>query len=1178
MFALKLDDLVREIGSSTVVRGGGVRRERRVLEAAVEPDGTRISGRVKGSRRTPYSLDIGLSTAGERIRIDGRCSCPMRRNCKHVAAVLLEVMERRLALPSSSVTAAAPSPQLPMVAQAKAPELHFGLNLWLQDMAASAKPGRGEDYPEKIRQRLIYVLTTSHRQDGRTETCVKPVVASVLKGGGLGANPKTYDPASIRNYQVPDHLRASDLSILDGLEALKRLAGGWTLHGIRLPATDPLVPRVLADMLKTGRCRWQDHNGPVLAEGPPRRAEVWWQPLAGGRQRLALRLCEGEPGAASAVLPLAPPRYVDFGAGTVGPLDLGLPDALAARLAESIEIAPAEAGVFWAALNKHLETLGLAGRVPAPVTPAAIERRAVKPVPCLHLFAVQARPRQQIYGYRRDQAQDLAPFPLPLARLTFDYDGHALSHGSRPGAIERLEDGKLVIIPRDRRTEDAAVSLARSLDLIEARQFPVDMPADNSCDLVLRPQESYLAGDFARQMQHPLPFLTFVSDVVPRLQREGWNVTITDDHPFRLVDGDVSWWADTGADEGSGIDWFSFEMGLSLGDERISLVPALASFLQTLPRDIVELAQTDDPAAFQAFVEAIEQLPFFHAVPGGGYLKLPHERVAPMLRAMLALIGPKGAFDGRIRISRADAATLADIAGIDGLDVAWAASAEKLIALGRDLRRGRRPEPVLPPPTFKASLRPYQSDGLAWLDFLRDTGFGGVLADDMGLGKTVQTLALLAREKAEGRLDKPALVVAPTSVMPNWQAEAERHAPGLSVLALRGLDRHLKHSQIASHDLVLTTYPLLARDHEILLKEEFHIAILDEAQAIKNPRATVTGLAHRLNARHRLALTGTPLENNLGEVWSLFQFLNPGLLGDEASFKRNFRTPIEKHGDATAQAFLTRRLKPFMLRRTKAEVAADLPPKTEIVEHIRLEGAQRDLYETVRALMHKKVREEIDKKGLAKSHIIFLDALLKLRQVCCDPRLLKLPAAAKVKSSAKLDRLIEMIPELIGEGRRILLFSQFTSMLALIETELKKLKIPYVMLTGATEDRATPVKTFQAGMVPLFLISLKAGGTGLNLTAADTVIHYDPWWNPAVENQATDRAHRIGQTKPVFVHKLIVEEGIEQAIEILKKKKAALADALFAGASKTGLDLTEDDIATLFAPLESVRTPIRKAA
>ncbi len=391
-------------------------------------------------------------------------------------------------------------------------------------------------------------------------------------------------------------------------------------------------------------------------------------------------------------------------------------------------------------------------------------------------------------------------------------------------------------------------------------------------------------------------------------------------------------------------------------------------------------------------------------------------------------------------------------------DLAWAASAERLIELGNKLRGRRAPAAITPPRSFKAKLRPYQSDGLAWLDFLRDTGFGGVLADDMGLGKTVQALAFLSREKAEGRLDKPALIVSPTSVLPNWQAEAERFAPKLSVLALRGPERKALFAEMRRHDIVLTTYPLLARDYETLLGQEVPCRDPRRSAGDQESEGDVSGIAHRIDARHRLALTGTPLENNLGEVWSLFQFLSPGLLGDESTFRRTFRTPIEKHGDAAAQAFLSSRLKPFLLRRTKQEVATELPPKTEIVEHIRLEGAQRDLYETVRSLMHARVRDEIAKKGLAKSHIIFLDALLKLRQICCDPRLLKMPQARKVKGSAKLERLMEMVPELVGEGRRILLFSQFTSMLALIEAELQARKIPYVQLTGDTVDRAAPVR------------------------------------------------------------------------------------------------------------------------
>ena len=343
--------------------------------------------------------------------------------------------------------------------------------------------------------------------------------------------------------------------------------------------------------------------------------------------------------------------------------------------------------------------------------------------------------------------------------------------------------------------------------------------------------------------------------------------------------------------------------------------------------------------------------------------------------------------------------------------------------------------------------------------------------------------------------------------------------------------------------------------------------ILDEAQTIKNPKAQAALVAQQIRARHRLCLTGTPMENNLGELWSLFHFLVPGLLGDHKQFQRLFRTPIEKQGDRRRQQDLARRIRPFLLRRTKQQVAAELPDKTEILEHIELVDAQRDLYESIRLAMDAKVRAEIKTKGLARSHIIILEALLKLRQVCCDPRLVKLTAAERVKQSAKLERLMEMLPELIADGRRILLFSQFTTMLGLIETELDKAKIAYVKLTGQTRDRVTPVDTFQAGKVPVFLISLKAGGVGLNLTAADTVIHYDPWWNPAVERQATDRAHRIGQDKAVFVYKLLTTGTVETAILDLQARKQALADGLYDPATNKGVKLTEDDLAVLFAPL-----------
>ena len=342
--------------------------------------------------------------------------------------------------------------------------------------------------------------------------------------------------------------------------------------------------------------------------------------------------------------------------------------------------------------------------------------------------------------------------------------------------------------------------------------------------------------------------------------------------------------------------------------------------------------------------------------------------------------------------------------------------------------------------------------------------------------------------------------------------------------------------------VVITTYTLIARDVVEMKALPWHLVVLDEAQVIKSPDAKATKAVCQLDTRHRLCLSGTPIENNLQELWSEFAFLMPGLLGERKAFAKRFRTPIEKNNDMVRRSQLVRRIKPFLLRRTKSEVASDLPPKHTILRRITLAPEQRELYETIRGTLYDTVREQVLELGPGRSRIVVLDALLKLRQVCCDPRLVKLASAREIATSSKLDDLMEMVGEMIPEGRRILLFSQFTSMLDLIKPRLDEAGVKYVELRGDTRDRAEPVRAFEAGEVPLFLISLKAGGRGLNLTSADTVIHYDPWWNPAVEDQASDRAHRIGQTKSVFVYKMIAEDTVEDRIVELQQRKADLAN------------------------------------
>lgn len=476
-------------------------------------------------------------------------------------------------------------------------------------------------------------------------------------------------------------------------------------------------------------------------------------------------------------------------------------------------------------------------------------------------------------------------------------------------------------------------------------------------------------------------------------------------------------------------------------------------------------------------------------------------------------------------------------------------------------------EPVEPPPELKAELRPYQLQGLAWLQGLRRSGLGGILADDMGLGKTLQTLAHLAIEHGSGRAEHPSLVVCPTSLLANWCAEAARFVPSLRVVVLHGAERAERRDEAERADIVLTTYPLLPRDEAWLVGRGWHLLVLDEAQTLKNSRAQARVAASRIRSRHRLALSGTPMENHLGEVWSLVDLVQPGLLGSEARFARRVRAPVERGGSVALRERLVDVLGPFLLRRTKEQVAGDLPGKTEIVQYVSLEGAQRDLYEAVRSARSRELDEILERRGWDASGLAILEALLRVRQVCCDPRLL--PDAGKYGRipSAKLEWLEEALPEMVEEGRRILLFSQFTSFLDLVSDLLDSLGVAWTRLDGSTRDRGDVVARFQEGGIPVFLLSLKAGGTGLNLTRADTVVFLDPWWNPAAERQAADRAHRIGQTRPVFVYRLVARNTIEERILALQERKSELADALLQSAEWNPSRLTRGELESLLAPI-----------
>jgi superfamily II DNA or RNA helicase len=650
-------------------------------------------------------------------------------------------------------------------------------------------------------------------------------------------------------------------------------------------------------------------------------------------------------------------------------------------------------------------------------------------------------------------------------------------------------------------------------------------------------------------------FCAFGAYVVPQLKKLGWLVAVAPDYPFRVVDREPTWYADVEPDE-ERPNWFGLELGVDLDGQRINLLPALLELLErSNGKGLGDILQTTKKCL---------------ALPVGDdlYLPVPAERARAMLRVLTELYDGKGPQE-KLSFPQVRAAALLT------LEQAFAKEGAPLEMEGDDRARrfaeklvAHKEFDVVAPEGLQASLRPYQIDGLKWLQNLRARKVGGVLADDMGLGKTLQTIAHLLTEKNEGRLVKPALIIAPTSLVPNWQREIAKFAPQLKVLAIHGTERHTLWDQVTSSDVIVTSYPIVCRDEEKFTDYDFYLVILDEAQTIKNMRSRAHVSARAIEAEHRLCLSGTPVENHLGELWALLDFVNPGLLGDELYFGRFYRVPIEKQRNEERLAALRQVVAPYILRRNKRDVAKELPPKTEVMRPIDLRGGQRELYESIRVAAHAEVRKLIRKKGLAASTVPILGALTKLRQVCCDPRLVRMGSAVAVQESAKYQTFMELCDKQLQGGHRMLVFSQFTSMLSLLARGLDERKVQYSLLTGDTQDRAAAVDRFEDGHASVFLISLRAGGTGLTLTSADVVVHYDPWWNPAIQAQATDRAYRIGQKKPVISYHLFAAGSVEERILGLQRSKRHMADAIL-GEGGHAPPLTEDQVDVLFAPLSA---------
>ena len=716
---------------------------------------------------------------------------------------------------------------------------------------------------------------------------------------------------------------------------------------------------------------------------------------------------------------------------------------------------------------------------------------------------------------------------------------HAIYHDEHQVSLS--PSGKLnpIVTPeekihRDRVAEMEALQLLYAIDLLPGAEEPPHSLRKHAKP----PQDGTLWSPDRKKWPHPeFYWQRFRHEATMALEQRGWQVQFAPHVGHKPLVFRTETWEAQIIEEGRG--WFNLSAGFEIDGEQFELQPILATLVEN------------------EFLEATEGMPrgqeFMIFLPDGRGLALPVGRFRNILITLGSLLEFKFT-DGPIKLSKLDAAALSEE---EDLQAEAPEEIKEVAARATDFSKIER----VPVPTgLKADLRQYQLDGYHWMQFLARYELNGILADDMGLGKTLQTIAHILAEKESGRdAELPSLVIAPTSVVENWQREAAKFAPDLEILILQGHDRASRYAQIPSADIVLTSYALIHRDLDVFTGYQFHILALDEAQHIKNPGAKVSGAVRQLDAKHRLCLSGTPIENHLGELWSLMDFLMPGMLGTAEAFNETYRTPIERNGSASKSKALADRVGPLILRRTKNDVAKELPPKTEITHHIDLGEQQKDLYETVRATMDKKVRDALALQG-TQSQIVFLDALMKLRQICCHPTLLKDQSHAT--ESSKFEFLTDLLQTLRREGHRVLLFSQFTSMLSIIEEHLVEENCTYLKLTGETKNRQELVERFQGGEAEVFLISLKAGGTGLTLTGADTVIHYDPWWNPAAENQATDRAYRIGQDKPVIVHKLICKNTVEERIQQMQGKKDNLATDLLSGATQS-LSLTKETLAEL---------------
>ncbi len=1070
--------------------------------------GQAVGATVRSNSMQTYRVNILLEQLHHtKSQIVGTCSCSMGFNCKHVAAVLYQLeanMDKAARTISGFET-----------------QRYKVWETWLDETTLPA-----EHYPLAETQNdlaLLYVLSFGFDENQAHFLFVDLYQSKFLKKGGISLT--AVKPAKLVDMKDLDTLTATDIQLLQQLRHY-RIANQEDM-GERFRLNPHTPAEFIRTLIQTERAFWQSVITPLQWKDEEEIIHLDWHSLDNGGLKYAPHTADNT---CVSLWPITPFLYHDIPNHCVGPIQTTLSaDTLKQCLAMPI---------YYPDQGKFLETpfnaWAHAHHLPPLPVPHTSEELSVTPTARLTLYSIDsALIFLSLTTGARYQRYDSS---YSYAKVSFHYGNAACQPDSFEQNLYSLEGDTLFVHPR---LWDVEKNFLQQLKERGVYRF------DEKSPILIKPEyvHYYYVGNTRDDVLH------FLSQATSELPELGWELVYDASFthaPLAIYD---DWYGQIR--ESHKKDWFSLEVGVHIDDEKINLIPALARALQDNFEymDLTQILESD-PNELLALT-----------LDDGTKIAIPMHRFQTVLSTLTELYDKNSLKEGEFFVNSLLASQLVSKKQDFALSTfRWEMPPEIQNLSEKWLAFPLSKHILHPTDNFKGQLRQYQLEGLTWLQFLRQHRLGGILADDMGLGKTVQTLCHLAMEKAQNRWQKPVLIICPTSLIGNWESEIKRFVPDLSLVILQGAGRPTEESQLRQYDIILSTYSVILHDQDLLAKLSYYYIILDEAQWIKNARTHAFNVVTQLNTEYRLCLTGTPMENHLGELWSLFHFLLPGYLGTSRAFNKLFRLPIEKDNDAARRTVLQKRIAPFLLRRAKSVVASDLPPKNEMIQFIDMDEEQATLYESIRLSVESKIQHVLEEKGFAQSHIEILDALLKLRQVCCDPRLLKLDVAKNIHQSAKLEYLMSTLPEMIEEGRKILLFSSFTSMLSLIERELEEREIPYVLLTGNTQDRQTPIAQFQHGSAPLFLLSLKAGGTGLNLTAADTVIHYDPWWNPAVENQATDRAHRIGQNKAVFIYKLIVRGSLEEKIIHLQERKQALLDDILSGELSTGGKLDASDL------------------